>query len=176
MSRKHVASEAIVLLQNQFRDKVAENVQKFLSRVDKRRLGDSSMGTASTTLILAMNRSGNWYASGLEKTIRKELKDEHAEKKKSKTPRATNPALQRKYILSESLAQLMGTHAASRQDGLKQVWSYIKEHNLKDGSGKIKVNKELERVLGSGTDGLLRNTEIMGLLSKNFIRPTEDGF
>lgn len=171
MSAKHAASEAVVLLQNQFKDRVAENVQRFLSRVDKRRLGASTLGSASTNLILAMNKTGNWYASHLEKTIRKEVKEEQAEKKKSKTPRAPNVALQRKYILSHSLADLMGTPSASRQDGLKKIWAYIKEKELKDQTGKVRVNEELERVLGSGSNGVIRNTEIMGLLSKHFIRP-----
>lgn len=171
MTIKQAASKSIVLLQNEFRDKVADNVQRFLSRVDKRRLGDTTMGDASTSLILAINRSGNWYASTLEKTIRKDMKEKVDEKKKEKAPRSPNPALQKKYVLSSDLAELIGTETASRQDGLKEIWSYIRQHELKDDSGSVKVNKELERVLGSGTNGVVRNTEIMGLLSKHFIKP-----
>ena len=172
MSSKQVASEVIVALQNQFRDKVAENVQRFLSRVDKRRLGDTTMGSASTNLIMAMNRAGNWYASNLEKSIRKELKEEIVEKKKTRVPRAANPALTRKYILSDNLSYFMNTPAATRQDALRRVWDHIKENGLKDGSGKVKVDGSLQSVLGSGDmNGLIRNTEIMGLMSKHFIRP-----
>lgn len=172
MSSKQVASEVIVALQNQFRDKVAENVQRFLSRVDKRRLGDTTMGSASTNLIMAMNRAGNWYASNLEKSIRKELKDEMVEKKKARAPRVANPALTRKYVLSDNLSGFMETPAATRQDALRRVWDHIKQHGLKDGSGKVRVDSTLQSVLGSGDiNGLIRNTEIMGLMSKHFIRP-----
>lgn len=174
MSSKQVASEVVVVLQNQFRDKVAENVQRFLSKVDKRRLGDSTMGTASTNLIMAMNRAGNWYAANLEKTIKKELKEEMLEKKKSRTPRAANPALTRKYVLSDQLSFFMDTHAATRQDALKFIWNYVKDQGLKDASqpGRVRVDDNLRKVLGSGDhNGLVRNTEIMGLISKHFIRP-----
>lgn len=171
---KQAASEAIIVLQNQFRDKVAENVQRFLSRVDKRRLGDTTMGQASTNLIMSMNRAGNWYASNLEKAIRKELKEESAEKKKARTPRAPNPALSRKYVLSENMAGFMDMHASTRQDVLRRVWDYVKERGLKDVNqpGRIRIDDQLERILGSGdSSGLVRNTEIMGLLSKHFMRP-----
>jgi chromatin remodeling complex protein RSC6 len=172
MSSKQVASEVIVALQNQFRDKVAENVQRFLSRVDKRRLGDSTMGTASTNLIMGMNRAGSWYAANLEKTIRKELKEEMLEKKKTKTPRAANPALTRKYILSDRMSDFMETRASTRQDALRRVWDHIKTSGLKDESGKVRVDDALRPVLGNGDmNGLIRNTEIMGLMSKHFIRP-----
>ena len=172
MSSKQVASEVIVALQNQFRDKVAESVQRFLSRVDKRRLGDSTMGTASTNLIMGMNRAGSWYAANLEKTIRKELKEEMMEKKKTRVPRAANPALTRKYVLSDNLSSFMESESSTRQDALRRVWDHIKASGLKDSSGKIRVDSALRPVLGSGDmNGLIRNTEIMGLLSKHFIRP-----
>ena len=174
MSSNQIASEVVVVLQNQFRDKVAENVQRFLSKVDKRRLGDSTMGTASTNLIMAMNRAGNWYAASLEKTIKKELKEELLEKKKARVPRVASPALTRKYVLSDPLSIFMDTHAATRQDVLKSIWSYVREHELKDASqpGRVRVDDNLRPVLGSGDhNGLVRNTEIMGLMSKHFIRP-----
>ena len=125
MSSKQVASEVIVVLQNQFRDKIAENVQRFLSKVDKRRLGDSTMGTASTNLIMSMNRTGNWYAASLEKVIRKETKEFEVEKKKSRVPRAPNPALTRKYVLTDSMSDLMGSSSATRQDVLKRMYAVV---------------------------------------------------
>ncbi len=178
MTGKHVAaaSELIVALQNQFRDKVGDGVQRFLSKVDKRRLGDGTMGTASTNLIMSMNRAGNWYASNLEKVVRKEVKELEVEKKKNKVPRAPNPALTRKYHLSDSLTDILGTSSASRQDVIKKVWEYAKEHNLKDANhpGKIKVDYRLGRVLGSGDhDGFVRNTEVMKLISGHIHGPAE---
>ena len=168
------AGSIIVGLQNQFRDKVSENVQRFLARVDKRRLAESTMGQASTNLIMSMNRAGNWYASNLEKAIRKELKEESAERKKSRAPRAPNPALSRKYLLSDNMSSFMGEPSATRQDVLKRVWEYVKERNLKDINqpGRVRVDDNLNRILGSGdSNGLVRNTEIMGLISKHFIKP-----
>jgi chromatin remodeling complex protein RSC6 len=172
MSSKQVASEIIVTLQNQFRDKVADNVQRFLSKIDKRRLGDSTTASASTNLIMSMNRAGNWYAASLEKSIRKELRDELMERKKARTPRPANPALTRKYVLSDNLSGFMDSTACTRQDALRRVWDHIKGRGLKDGSGKIRVDDTLRPVLGTGDiNGLVRNTEIMGLMSKHFIRP-----
>ena len=122
MSNKFATSELVVALQNQFRDKVGDHVQRFLSKVDKRRLGDGTMGAASTNLIVSMNRAGNWYASNLEKLMKKEMKDAEVEKKKSRTPRAPNTALTRRYILSDPMAIFMDTHAATRQDVLKRMY------------------------------------------------------
>jgi chromatin remodeling complex protein RSC6 len=170
------ASELIVALQNQFRDKVGDGVQRFLSKVDKRRLGDSTMGTASTNLIMSMNKAGNWYAASLEKAIRKEMKEIDVEKKKNKAPRAPNPALTRKYILSDGLSEFMGTRSASRQDVLKRVWEHANANGLKDPNhpGKVKVDYSLRPVLGSGdSDGFVRNTEIMKLISNHIHGPAE---
>lgn len=172
MSSKQVASEVIVAIQNQFRDKVAENIQRFLSKVDKRRLGESTMGTASTNLIMGMNRAGNWYAVNLERTIRRELKEEIVERKKAKVPRAASPALTRKYVLSDNLSGFLDSHSSTRQDALRRIWDHIKASGLKDVSGKVRVDDALRPVLGGGDmNGLVRNTEIMGLMSKHFIRP-----
>ena len=172
MSSKQVASEVIVALQNQFRDKVADNIQRFLSRVDKRRLGESTMGSASTNLIMGMNRAGNWYAANLERVVRKELKEEMVEKKKARAPRTPSPALTRKYIVSDNLSSFLESPSCTRQDALRRVWDHIKASGLKDGSGKVRVDETLKPVLGSGDmNGLVRNTEIMGLMSKHFIRP-----
>ncbi len=173
MATKQAASEVVVVLQNQFKDKIAESVQRFLSKVDKRRLGDSTMGAASTNLIMSMNRAGNWYASNLERTIKRELKEVAAEKKKARVPRAANPALTRKYVLSDSLAGFMGTRSASRQDVLKRVWEYVNMNGLKDASapGKVRVDNNLRSVLGTGdANGLVGNTEIMKLISPHFIK------
>lgn len=173
MATKQAASEVVVVLQNQFKDKIAESVQRFLSKVDKRRLGDSTMGAASTNLIMSMNRAGNWYASNLERTIKRELKEVAAEKKKARIPRAANPALTRKYVLSDPLAIFIGSPSASRQDVLKRVWEYVNVNGLKDAStpGKVKIDHNLRSFLGTGdANGLVGNTEIMKLLSPHFIR------
>ena len=174
MSNKLVTSELVVSLQNQFRDKVGENVQRFLSKVDKRRLGDSTMGTASTNLIMSMNRAGNWYASNLEKVMKKEIKEAEVEKKKLRQPRPPNPALMRKYILSDALANFMGESSSTRQDVLKRIWEYVNENQLKDVSapGKVRVDNALRSVLGNGDEnGVVGHTEIMKLISPHIIRP-----
>ena len=177
MATKQAASEVVVVLQNQFKDKIAESVQRFLSKVDKRRLGDSTMGAASTNLIMSMNRAGNWYAANLERTIKREIKEVALEKKKARVPRAANPALTRKYVLSDPLAIFMGNPSSSRQDVLKRVWEYVNMNGLKDASspGKVKVDNNLRGILGTGdASGLVGNTEIMKLISPHFIRAASD--
>lgn len=177
MATKQVASEVVVVLQNQFKDKIAESVQRFLSKVDKRRLGDSTMGAASTNLIMSMNRAGNWYASNIERSIKRELKEVAAEKKKARAPRVANPALTRKYVLSDPLATFMGSPSSSRQDVLKRVWEYVNMNGLKDASspGKVRVDTSLRSFLGTGdANGLVGNTEIMKLISPHFVRAASD--
>lgn len=181
---KQVGSEVIVVLQNQFRDKIAENVQRFLSKVDKRRLGDSAMGAASTNLIMSMNRAGNWYTASLEKVIKREVKEAEIEKKRLKAPRAPNLALSRKYVLTDTMAELIGTPSASRPEVIKRVyvvhilcifmfrWAYVRENELKDASGKIRLDSRLRSVLGNGDEhGLVRNTEIMKFVAPHLLHP-----
>jgi chromatin remodeling complex protein RSC6 len=110
----------------------------------------------------------------LEKVIRREIKDAAVEKKKAKTPRAPNPALTRKYILTDQLSVFMKSPSATRQDVLKRVWEYVNQNGLKDANspGKVRVDYALRGFLGSGdANGVVGNTEIMKLLAPHFLRP-----
>jgi len=68
--------------------------------------------------------------------------------KKSKMPKGTG--LTKKYSLSSDLADLVGKSEATRGECIKQLWAYIKEHDLQDPDNKqyFKPDKKMAKVFG----------------------------
>lgn len=55
------------------------------------------------------------------------------------------------YMLSEPLADVVGTNELSRGEVTKKVWDYIKANNLQDAADKrlIRSDEKLGKVLGT---------------------------
>ena len=58
--------------------------------------------------------------------------------------------LTKKYNLSSDLADLVGKSEATRGECIKQLWAYIKEHDLQDPENKqyFKPDKKMAKVFG----------------------------
>jgi upstream activation factor subunit UAF30 len=60
--------------------------------------------------------------------------------KKVPAKRAANPAFMKALTPSAELAAVIGATPLARTEVVKQVWVYIKEHNLQDAKNKRNVN------------------------------------
>ena len=60
-------------------------------------------------------------------------------------------ALLRPHKLSPELANLIGKDEASRSECIKQLWAYLKEHNLQDPENKqyFFPDKKMAKVFGT---------------------------
>jgi chromatin remodeling complex protein RSC6 len=160
-------------IQIQFKDKVNDSVQRFLSKVEKRRpVGDNTLGNASTQLITSLHRASGWYTKELDKVIRREAKDA---KKVKREGREVNQALLRKYNLSPALSYLVGSPTASRADVIKSVWKYVNESNLKDESrpGRIHLDAKMKGVFGEDKTEI-GHMDIMRGISPHITTPAEE--
>ena len=77
--------------------------------------------------------------------------------------------LTRPMKLSDDLADLVGMKEASRTQCVKQLWAYIKEHNLQDPQNKqfFTPDKKMAKIFGSDKlRGFSMSKHISGHLSK----------
>ena len=98
------------------------------------------------------------------KKSKKGSKSEKASpKKKTAKAKSTQPA----YKLSKELSTLLGKTELSRPEATKQIWAYIKTHNLQDPSDKrvIRPDAPLAKVFGSTKP--VNMMKIAALLSKH---------
>lgn len=74
-----------------------------------------------------------------------------AKKKSASTTKKTSTRVQPKMKLSNELGEFLGATELSRGEVTKQVWVYIKEHNLQDEKDKrmIVPDSKLSKVFGS---------------------------
>jgi len=77
-------------------------------------------------------------------------------------------ALRQAYNVSPALKTILGKGVATRQEGLKGVWTYVKTHNLQDPSAKrnIIADEALSKVFGQKNVTMF---QVMKLLSPNFV-------
>ncbi|KAH7553362.1 hypothetical protein JRO89_XS12G0002300 [Xanthoceras sorbifolium] len=72
--------------------------------------------------------------------------------------------------ISPQLGKFLGSNEASRTDAVKQVWQYIKLHNLQNPANKkeIRCDEKLKTIFG-GKDSV-GFTEIARFLSQHFVK------
>jgi upstream activation factor subunit UAF30 len=65
-------------------------------------------------------------------------------------PRKANPALLKPMNISDDLAAVVGKGPMPRSEVVKQLWVYIKKHDLQDPSNKRNINADenLKKVFG----------------------------
>jgi chromatin remodeling complex protein RSC6 len=56
--------------------------------------------------------------------------------------RAPNPAFMKALTPSAALAKVIGAKALPRTEAVKQIWVYIKKHNLQDAANKRNINAD----------------------------------
>ncbi len=82
-------------------------------------------------------------------------------------PRALNPALTKPMNLSADLEAVVGKGPMPRSEVVKQIWVYIKKHNLQNPSNKrnILADDKLKAVFGG--KGEVTMFEMTKLVSKH---------
>lgn len=72
----------------------------------------------------------------------------------TKTTVNKSPISTRQVILSKSLANLLGEPRLTRTDVVRQVWAYIKEHDLQNPKNRKEIlcDEKLELIFGKRTD------------------------
>ncbi|HSX37674.1 MAG TPA: type I DNA topoisomerase [Chlamydiales bacterium] len=86
---------------------------------------------------------------------------------KKKTKKAASRAPSTLYKLSTELSALLGEEELSRVDVTRQIWAYIKSHNLQDPSDKrlIRPDPALAKIFGS--DQPLHMMKLAAILNKH---------
>lgn len=87
--------------------------------------------------------------------------------KKAAAKRAPNPAFMKALTPSAELAKVVGAKPLPRTEVVKQIWVYIKKHNLQDAKNKRNINADdlLKPVFGGKKQVTM--FEMAGLLSKH---------
>ncbi|MFY7992401.1 MAG: SWIB/MDM2 domain-containing protein [Bacteriovoracaceae bacterium] len=86
---------------------------------------------------------------------------------KTTTPKkAANPAFMKALTPSAELAAVIGTKALPRTEVVKELWVYIKEHNLQNPKNKrnILADAKLEKVFGKKEVTMF---ELAGIVGKH---------
>ncbi|MGH1468390.1 MAG: SWIB/MDM2 domain-containing protein, partial [Bdellovibrionales bacterium] len=100
-----------------------------------------------------------------KKVAKKATKKKVAKKKvaKKKTKRKANPAFMKPLTLSSKLAEVLGNKPLPRTEVVKQLWKYIKKHDLQDPKNKrnIKADAKLKAVFGKPVVNMFEMTKII---------------
>jgi chromatin remodeling complex protein RSC6 len=81
-----------------------------------------------------------------------------------KAPRKMNAAFMKAMTPSAELADVIGATPVARTEAVKQMWDYIKAHNLQNPANKrnIMADDKLRRVFGKDEVTMFELTGIIG--------------
>lgn len=88
------------------------------------------------------------------------------EKATTASKKAANPAFMKALTPSAELAAVIGTTPMARTEVVKELWDYIKKHNLQNPSNKrnILADAKLEKVFGKKEVTMF---ELAGIVGKH---------
>ncbi|KAL1211516.1 putative SWIPSNF complex component SNF12 [Cardamine amara subsp. amara] len=131
----------------------------------------------ATSSVVCSSRSVSSAAAGSNKKPAAKMKAKAEPKPKAKsvppvkkTPRSTG--IFKPTPVSPVLAQFLGTGETTRTDAVKEIWTYIKSHDLQNPADKREIfcDKKLKLIFqGKDKVGFL---EIAKLLSSHFAKTT----
>ncbi|KAG2273179.1 hypothetical protein Bca4012_085976 [Brassica carinata] len=128
---------------------------------------------ATTSSLLSSSRSLTTVtAGGTKKSAAKpkpKSKPDSLTKKKT-TPRTTG--IFKATPVSPALAQFLGTGETTRTNAVKEVWTYVKSHDLQNPADKREIfcDEKLKQIFeGKDKVGFL---EVTKLLSTHFVKTT----
>lgn len=83
--------------------------------------------------------------------------------KTAKTKRKPNPAFMKPLTVSKELAEVIGAKAVPRTEVVKNLWKYIKKHNLQDAKNKRNINadEKLKAVFGKAMVNMFEMTKLV---------------
>jgi upstream activation factor subunit UAF30 len=81
-----------------------------------------------------------------------------------KSNRKPNEAFMKALTPSAELAEVIGAQPIARTEAVKQIWNYIKEHNLQNPNNKrnILADEKLSKVFGKNEVTMFELTGILG--------------
>ncbi|MFI0546304.1 MAG: SWIB/MDM2 domain-containing protein [Brachymonas sp.] len=81
--------------------------------------------------------------------------------------RTPNPAFMKALTPSADLAKVVGAKPLPRTEVVKQIWVYIKKHNLQDAANKRNINADAALLPVFGGKKQVSMFEMAGLLGKH---------
>ncbi|MES2273184.1 MAG: type I DNA topoisomerase [Chlamydiota bacterium] len=119
------------------------------------------------TPYVKKNRRGSKFAKGTKEAPAPKTKTAATKKTTSKKP-SKNKLTQSTYRLSPELSALLGQTDLSRPETVKQIWVYIKSHNLQDPQNKRRIipDAKLAKVFGSKEP--IDMMKLASILNKHF--------
>lgn len=125
-------------------DLATTGVKKFRKLLSKKKFGGADLSEFNDFIKKALTEAINNQASEEEAEEESESEEEEAKPKKSKG------GYQKPCELSTKLAKFLGEKELSRPQIVKQMWVYIKEHDLQnpDNRREIMLDDKMRRVFG----------------------------
>ena len=82
---------------------------------------------------------------------------------KAKTKRKPNAAFMKPLEVSKALAEVIGPKAVPRTEVVKNLWKYIKKHNLQDSKNRRNINADakLKAVFGKAVVNMFEMTKLV---------------
>ena len=102
-----------------------------------------------------------------KKKAAKPAKKKAAKPAKKKSARKPNAAFMKPLTLSSSLAEVIGSKPMPRTEVVKQIWNYIKKHNLQDKKNRRMINADAKLKVVFGGKGQISMFELAKVLSKH---------
>ncbi|ESQ49741.1 hypothetical protein EUTSA_v10021710mg [Eutrema salsugineum] len=129
--------------------------------------------SGANSSVVSSSRSVSTAAAGATKKSAAKSKAKPKPKPKSvspakKTPRSTG--IFKATPVSPALAQFLGTGETTRTDAIKEIWTYVKSHDLQNPADKREIfcDEKLKQIFqGKDKVGFL---EITKLLSPHFVK------
>ena len=78
-----------------------------------------------------------------------------------------NPALTKPLTATDELAEIVGKKEITRQEAVKQFWSYVKKHKLQDPNDRRNINLDEPLKKAFGDKEQITMFEATTLISKN---------
>ena len=98
-----------------------------------------------------------------KKATKKKAAKKAAHKKAKTAKRKANPAFMKPLEISKELAQVIGAKSIPRTEVVKNLWKYIKKHNLQDPKNKRNINADdkLKAVFGKAMVNMFEMTKLI---------------
>ncbi|KAJ4892808.1 SWIB/MDM2 domain superfamily protein [Raphanus sativus] len=132
-------------------------------------LAPASRAAATSSLLSSSRSLTTVTAGGTKKSAAKpKPKSKPDSPAKKKTPRTTG--IFKATPVSPALAQFLGTGETTRTDAVKEVWTYVKSHDLQNPADKREIfcDEKLKQIFeGKDKVGFL---EVTKLLSTHFVK------
>lgn len=144
--------------------------ERVKARVFRSLLAPASRAATSSSRSASTVAAGGTKKSAAKPKAKPKPKPKPDSLAKKKTPRTTG--IFKATTVSPALAQFLGTGETTRTDAVKEVWTYVKSHDLQNPADKREIfcDEKLKQIFeGKDKVGFL---EVTKLLSTHFVKTT----